>query len=150
MSEINWISISTEEIKNLDDLKNFCSKLQKQLPEQAVVALCGPMAAGKTELVKTFGRIFGLEGVSSPTFALHQRYENAKIQIDHWDLYRTQSEDELESAGFWDLFTGDESRIIFIEWPERMRLVQIPKAWPLFLVDIQVLKDFRKLDFFKR
>jgi tRNA threonylcarbamoyladenosine biosynthesis protein TsaE len=150
MPEINWISISTEEIKNLDDLKSFCSKLQKQLPRQAVVALNGPMAAGKTELVKALGKIFGLEDISSPTFALHQHYENSKMQIEHWDLYRTQSEDELESAGFWDLFSGDEPRIIFIEWPERMRLTQIPNSWPLFLVDIQVLKDFRRLGFFKR
>ena len=150
MSEINWTHISTEEIQSLSDLKNFAKKLQHLLEKKAVVTLSGPMAAGKTELVKAYASFFGIDDVSSPTFALHQNYQNGEYQIDHLDLYRIESEDELESAGFWDLFTDSENKTIFIEWPEKMRLWQIPSTWPLYKIEFNVKNNLRSLSVSKR
>ena len=150
MSEINWVPVFEKEIETLPELNIFAHELQQILPAKAVVALMGPMAAGKTELVKNFAGLYGINDVSSPTFALHQHYQSGKIQIEHLDLYRIESEDELESAGFWDLLEDSEDKIIFIEWPEKMRLEQIPKTWPLFRLNIQVQGAIRNLKLEKR
>ena len=60
--------------------------LKEEFGERAVVALFGPMAAGKTEFVKAI-----VAQASSPTFAIHQSYG----QVEHLDLFRLKNEDEL-------------------------------------------------------
>jgi tRNA threonylcarbamoyladenosine biosynthesis protein TsaE len=74
--------------------------------------------------------------MASPTFAIHHRYPGFSISIDHLDLYRLESEDELEGVGFWDFFSEAEG-LIFIEWPERMDLSHIPWDWDLYQVVIE-------------
>jgi tRNA threonylcarbamoyladenosine biosynthesis protein TsaE len=116
-------------IKGLDlkGFQNFAKKLKTELGEKAVVALFGEMAAGKTEFVKAI-----TSEASSPTFAIHQSYGS----VEHLDLFRLKGEDELESTGFWDLFS-QSSGLIFIEWPENMNLALIPADWPLWKIEIK-------------
>jgi tRNA A37 threonylcarbamoyladenosine biosynthesis protein TsaE len=70
------------------------------------------------------------EAASSPTFALHHRYQFDSVEINHWDLYRIESFEELESSGFLEAIEfsedtsepGGPSKVIdFIEWSERIR-----------------------------
>lgn len=150
MSQINWQLVSEEKVRNLEDLKIFSKRLADSLPSQTVVALSGPMAAGKTELVKMFAEQWGIHDVSSPTFALHQHYSAGGRDIEHLDLFRIDSEDELESAGFWDLFVTSQQRVIFIEWPEKMRLWQIPQSWALYQIIYDVSENLRTLRISKR
>lgn len=150
IDQISWQKISTVRILNLADLKKFAHELHQLLPARAVIALKGPMAAGKTELVKMFCSGLGIDEVSSPTFALHQHYESGGENVEHLDLFRIESEDELESAGFWDLFLGNENRKIFIEWPEKMRLDQIGNDWPLYKIEFQVDEQDRIVTLFQR
>lgn len=119
--------MSQVRIKNLRDLDEYAKKLTQTLPQQCVVLLNGPMAAGKTELVKMFCQHMGITGVTSPTFALHQHYETEAIIVDHLDLFRVESEEELSEAGFWDLFLEDKRQVIFIEWPEKVDLDKISR-----------------------
>lgn len=123
---------------SLLEFQRAAQVISKLLPTHSVVALSGVMGAGKTELVKTLCAEKGIKSVSSPTFALHQRYQSASQCIEHWDLYRIDSEDELEATGFWDLF-AQEPLWILIEWPDKMNLEQIPSNWNLFWVEIEVL-----------
>ncbi len=94
-----------------------------------VVLLIGNLGAGKTTLVK--GIAEGLhaareEDVSSPTFTLIHEYGDPPL-IYHVDLYRLDSEREVESLGLVDLFaTG---RLVLIEWGERFpRLMPLPRT----------------------
>jgi tRNA threonylcarbamoyladenosine biosynthesis protein TsaE len=94
-----------------------------------VVLLIGNLGAGKTTLVK--GIAEGLhaareEDVSSPTFTLVHEYGDPPL-IYHVDLYRLDSEREVESLGLVDLFaTG---RLVLIEWGERFpRLMPLPRT----------------------
>lgn len=109
--------------------------IAKYFPSKAVISLSGPMGSGKTEFVKLFCKQKGIKDVSSPTFALHHHYQAGAFSIDHLDLFRIEDEDEIESTGFWDLFSADAG-LIFIEWTEKMDLQKIPKNWPLFFVEI--------------
>ena len=94
-----------------------------------VVLLIGNLGAGKTTLVK--GIAEGLhaareEEVSSPTFTLVHEYGSPTL-VYHVDLYRLDTEREVESLGLEDLFaTG---RLVLIEWGERFpRLMPVPRT----------------------
>jgi tRNA threonylcarbamoyl adenosine modification protein YjeE len=88
-----------------------------------VVALRGPLGAGKTTFVRAV--VAALHGtdqaVSSPTFVFRQRYDAAdagRPPIEHVDLYRIEDPNaEMPDLALDDAFAPD--RIALIEWPER-------------------------------
>ncbi len=90
------------------------------------VLLRGDLAAGKTTFIQAVLKKLGLAPGSSPTYALHHRYQKGLLKIEHWDLYRLKSLEQLESTGFWDLIQDQES-IYFIEWPD----IVPSGSWPM-------------------
>jgi tRNA threonylcarbamoyladenosine biosynthesis protein TsaE len=96
---------------------------------QGVVLLIGNLGAGKTTLVKGIAAGLGVareEEVSSPTFTLIHEYGDPP-RIYHVDLYRLETEREVESLGLEDLWTAN--RLVLIEWGERFpRLMPVPRT----------------------
>ncbi len=85
-----------------------------------VITLEGPLGAGKTTLTQAIAR--GLEVdprlyVTSPTYSLLHEYQG-RIPLYHMDLYRLAGEEEVESLGFVEYFSGNGLTVI--EWPERL------------------------------
>jgi tRNA threonylcarbamoyladenosine biosynthesis protein TsaE len=83
----------------------------------AVVALCGPMGAGKTHLTK--GLVAGLgsaAAVSSPTFGLVHEYEGGRWPVFHFDFYRVSSAAEVLAYG-WDEYL-ERGGICIVEWAD--------------------------------
>jgi tRNA threonylcarbamoyladenosine biosynthesis protein TsaE len=89
-------------------------KLGAQLKVGDVVALVGPLGAGKTEMAKGIARAFGIEEVTSPTFVIARSYKS-KPPLIHMDAYRLLAGanplSELE-----DLDLNAEAAITIIEW----------------------------------
>ena len=84
-----------------------------------VIALYGPLGAGKTTLARGFIQKItdSDEEVVSPTFTIVQIYDAADVPIWHFDLYRLHNPDDAMELGFEEaLATG----ISVIEWPERL------------------------------
>ncbi len=80
--------------------------------------LSGPLGAGKTTLVRGLLRALGHKGpVPSPTFTLVETYEFRQLRVVHFDLFRVESYEELETIGLRDYF-ADENLCVF-EWPDR-------------------------------
>jgi len=84
-----------------------------------VIALEGPLGAGKTTLARAFIRHLTspTEDVPSPTFTLVQTYRGTSGTIWHFDLFRLSRPDEALELGIEDALADG---IVLIEWPERL------------------------------
>ena len=93
--------------------------LAKHLPAGAVVALNGPLGAGKTRLVQAVAAACGIASaeVTSPTFVFVQEYAGDR-EIIHMDAFRLADEDEFLSLGPEEYF--ESGAMVFIEWAERV------------------------------
>ncbi|MBA2226921.1 MAG: tRNA (adenosine(37)-N6)-threonylcarbamoyltransferase complex ATPase subunit type 1 TsaE [Thermogemmata sp.] len=86
----------------------------------AVVALVGPLGAGKTTLVRAIAEGLNIPNpawVTSPTFVLLQHYP-ARLTIHHCDAYRLQSAEELWEAGIDEVLSGEG--VCLIEWADKV------------------------------
>jgi tRNA threonylcarbamoyladenosine biosynthesis protein TsaE len=110
---------------SMDETKAWAVQLFASLKRPCLVLLSGVMGAGKTQLVRWMLEAAGVEQTASPTFAIHHQYRSATGPIDHFDLYRLQSMEDLESTGFWDLLRDPQS-LAFVEWSDRLD----PSVWP--------------------
>jgi tRNA threonylcarbamoyladenosine biosynthesis protein TsaE len=95
-------------------------KLAENLTPPKLVLLRGDLGAGKTTLVKGIAEAFRVaqaEDVTSPTFTLIHEYHGPTVSVYHIDLYRIDTQRELETLGLDDLM-GSNS-ILLIEWGEK-------------------------------
>ena len=75
-------------------------RLAKTFSGGETVLLVGELGAGKTRFAKGIARGLGVkETVTSPTFALHNRYRGKKLFLNHFDFYRLSDGDEARAAG---------------------------------------------------
>ncbi len=119
----------------------LAEKVAQRVREGTVICLEGALGAGKTLFVQSMARTLGVQGeVTSPTFNLMNIYEGF-CPIVHFDLYRLQTEEELEDIGFYE-YTDFPDGIVFIEWAEKF-----PEALPDDYVKIQIerMKDSGKM-----
>jgi tRNA threonylcarbamoyladenosine biosynthesis protein TsaE len=98
------------------------AELGKRLHRGDVVALHGPLGAGKTTLVKGIARSLLIQDpVTSPSFTLIAEYEGslegAPILLYHVDLYRIGHPQEIEDLGLEEILNS--SGICVIEWAEK-------------------------------
>ena len=95
-------------------------ELAKLLAPPKLVLLRGDLGAGKTTLVKGIAQAFQAaaeEDVTSPTFTLIHEYRGPTATLYHIDLYRVDTQRELETLGLDDLMS--EGNILLIEWGEK-------------------------------
>ena len=122
------IDLSSE--KKIEEL---AEKFLKKLKPGNIVFLYGEMGVGKTTfvryLINGFQKANKLEltEVTSPTFNLLNEYQINKIKINHYDLFRLKSSEEIKSL---DLFEDTLNSVTLIEWP------QIIKEKPKNLIEL--------------
>jgi tRNA threonylcarbamoyladenosine biosynthesis protein TsaE len=92
----------------------------KMLTPPKLVLLRGDLGAGKTTLVKGIAGAFDAaseDDVTSPTFTLIHEYRGPRTTVYHIDLYRVDTQRELDTLGIDDLV--GENNILLIEWGEK-------------------------------
>jgi len=100
-----------------DDTYTLSVDLGKKSMKGDVFALRGNLGTGKTIMAKGIASGLGVtEEVTSPTFNLMEEYQG-RVSFYHFDLYRIQSEKELDHLFFEEFWDGDGVSVI--EWPER-------------------------------
>jgi tRNA threonylcarbamoyladenosine biosynthesis protein TsaE len=85
-----------------------------------VIALSGPLGAGKTSIARGLLAALGLEEEApSPSFAIVQPYAPPEVRLPvlHVDLYRIDDPDEVEELGLDD---ARSDSLLVVEWPERL------------------------------
>jgi len=98
----------------------FGRTLAETLAPPKLVVLRGELGSGKTTLVKGIAEAFDAaseEDVTSPTFTLVHEYRSPRVKVYHIDLYRVDTQRELETLGLDDLIA--ESSVLLIEWGEK-------------------------------
>jgi tRNA threonylcarbamoyladenosine biosynthesis protein TsaE len=103
----------------------FGRQLATELSPPLIVLLRGDLGAGKTTLVKGIAEGFqaaSAQDVTSPTFTLVHEYRGPRAILYHIDLYRIDTERELETLALDDLLAPDS--ILLIEWGEKFPHLQ--------------------------
>lgn len=95
-------------------------QLAAELKPGSIVLLRGDLGAGKTTLVKGIAEGFKAaeaEAVTSPTFTLIHEYRGPGVTLFHIDLYRIDTQRELDTLALDDLM--EPNTILLIEWGEK-------------------------------
>ncbi len=109
--------MKTYYLKNEEDTRRFGEEFAQTLQPGSVVALIGPLGAGKTTLAKSVARGLGVtETITSPTFTIVQEYETGRLPLYHFDVYRVYDPDELFEMGFEEYLRGNG--VCLIEWAD--------------------------------
>ena len=109
------------ELSSEKKTEEFACKFLKKIKPGCSVFLYGEIGVGKTTfiryLINEFQKINKLEitEVTSPTFNLLSEYQINELKINHYDLFRLKSAEEIRNL---DLFENSKNTITLIEWPE--------------------------------
>ena len=96
----------------------LAARLAGQLQGGEVLAFTGGMGLGKTAFTRGLAAALGAgDVVQSPTFALVNEYVG-RLTVEHFDMYRIETWDDLYSTGFFDYLGTD--RVLVIEWSENI------------------------------
>ena len=110
-----------------------------------IICLNGDLGTGKT--VFTQGFAAGLvidEPVCSPTFTIVQVYEEGRLPLYHFDVYRIGDPEEMEEIGYEDYFFGEG--VCLIEWSELIEeLIPEDAASVLIEKDLSRGTDYRRI-----
>jgi len=112
--------MKTFQTHSADETTEAGRRLATELKPGSVVLLRGGLGAGKTTMVKGIAEGFNAaraEEVTSPTFTLIHEYRGPEVTLYHIDLYRIDTQRELDTLALDDLMTANS--ILLIEWGEK-------------------------------
>lgn len=98
-----------------EDTFEIAKELGRQAKAGEVYCLNGDLGVGKTLFSQGFAKGLGIEdSVNSPTFTIVQEYDEGRLPLYHFDVYRIEDSEEMEEVGFADMVYGDG--VCLIEW----------------------------------
>ena len=131
----------TEEIKESfspEETFHIGRELAMQCTGGEIVLLNGDLGTGKTVFAKGFGDGLGItEPINSPTFTIVQVYEEGRLPLYHFDVYRIADVGEMDEIGYEDYFYGDG--VCLVEWAEL-----ITELLPEQVIAVSIEKDLEK------
>ena len=114
------------------------SQLGREASPGQVYCLNGDLGVGKTVFARGFADGLGIrEPVTSPTFTIIKEYDEGRLPLYHFDVYRIGDPSEMEAIGYEEYFYGNG--VSLIEWSEL-----IEELIPEDAVIINIRKDMSK------
>lgn len=101
-------------VYNEEETGKLAKLFAKEIESGDIIILNGELGAGKTFFVKHAASVWGINNVSSPSFAIVNSYKGNFI-VYHFDFYRIKNPAELFDIGLND-YLNDTEAVIFIEW----------------------------------
>ena len=103
-----------------------------------VYCLNGDLGVGKTVFTQGFARGLGIQGtVNSPNFTIVQQYDEGRLPLYHFDVYRIGDIREMDEIGYEDCFYGEG--VCLIEWS-----TLIEEILPEHATEIRIEKDLNQ------
>lgn len=129
----------------MEDTAKYAWNLASLAKPGQVYALIGDLGVGKTVFTKGFAQGLGIEEpVSSPTFTILQIYEEGRIPLYHFDVYRIEEPEEMEEVGFDEYVSGDG--VCLIEWANRIEeILPDDTIYVVIEKDLEKGLDYRKI-----
>ena len=127
-------------------INSFCAKDTYELGEKIgqmakpgmVISLTGDLGVGKTVFTQGLAKGLGIEEpVNSPTFTIVQVYDEGRLPLYHFDVYRIGDIEEMDEVGFEEYVMGDG--VSLIEWANLIEEILPEKRH-----DISIEKDLEK------
>lgn len=110
-SETVWESNSPQETFALGQ------RMGERVKPGQIICLNGDLGVGKTVFTQGLAAGLGITGpVNSPTFTILQVYEEGRIPLYHFDVYRIAEVEEMEEIGYEEYFFGEG--VCLIEWSD--------------------------------
>lgn len=120
------------------DTYSLGQRLGREAKKGDIFCLNGDLGVGKTVFTQGFAAGLGItEPVNSPTFTILQQYDEGRLPLYHFDVYRIGDVSEMDEVGYEDCFYGDG--VTLIEWPER-----IEELLPEHVVTVTIEKNLEK------
>ena len=115
------------------------------LKKGSILALRGPLGAGKTCLVKGIARYLAVEEeITSPSYTIVSEYEGKlngnALPFYHIDVYRLQGDDDFIALGGEEYLFGQG--ISIVEWSERIPNSLPAEAW---IADIEISGNMQRI-----
>jgi tRNA threonylcarbamoyladenosine biosynthesis protein TsaE len=121
---------------NFMETRQLGRDFAKNEDDLQVITLRGDLGSGKTTFVQGFAEGLGIsQKIISPTFIIIRTYElqeKKKKYFYHVDLYRIESEKDIEGLGLLEMMQDPEN-IVAIEWPEKIEQLLPEKRNDIFL-----------------
>ena len=103
-----------------------------------VICLNGDLGVGKTVFTQGFAKGLGIdEPVNSPTFTIIQEYDEGRLPLYHFDVYRITGPWDMDDLGYEEYFYGQG--VCLIEWG---RLIE--ELLPEDTIYVTIEKDLEK------
>ncbi len=128
------------ESKSTEDTFQIGMRLGQMAEAGEVYTLSGELGAGKTVFTQGFAKGLGIEeSVNSPTFTILQIYEEGRLPLYHFDVYRIGSVDEMDETGFEEYIMGEG--VSLIEWADLIEEI-LPEKRTRILIEKDLKKGF--------
>ena len=127
------------ETRKPEETYELGKKMGREAKPGQIICLSGDLGVGKTVFTQGFAAGLGIEGpVNSPTFTILQQYEDGRLPLYHFDVYRIGDVSEMDEIGYEDCFFGGGVCLIEEILPEKAVWVTIEK-------DLEKGFDYRRI-----
>ena len=114
-----------------EEMSALAAEMAAGLTASSVIALDGPLGAGKTQFVKGLAQGLGCSDTpTSPTFSIAHEYDDGRLTLFHFDFYRMKDVAEITTCGFDDCIGNG---VVAVEWASRF-----PEAFPPDTIRINI------------
>jgi len=123
---------------NVGDTIAYAKQLATEVKPGDIICLDGDLGVGKTVFARGFAEGLGITSpITSPTFTIMNIYDEGRLPLYHYDVYRIEDESEMDELGYEEYFFGQG--VTLIEWAS-----QIPDCIPSCARHIVIKKNPEK------